>query len=211
MHEQVNRPALLALLAFLVIGGLLLAPGWTGQTSFAAPMADGGDAYPPPPYPGPDEPSAEGTVTPEEGGSVATADGDFVAEFPAGSVEQPTTVRYRTLAAQAQALDTSLVAAFSFALEAETTGDGRTVSTFGSSYTMALRYSDRELASLSAGEASLNLAFWNGREWVKMMPCADCRLDTANNQVVVTANRTGRFALVGPQAGSSQYLPAVFR
>ena len=61
-------------------------------------------------------------------------------------------------------------------------------------------------------ESSLNLYYWdagNG-EWIGLLPCAGCSLDTNANRLTIQFEHTGDFALFG-EINYPIYLPLVSR
>jgi len=62
----------------------------------------------------------------------------------------------------------------------------------------------------------LNLAFWNGNAWVKVLPCAGCGVDTVNNRLTAVLDHFTEFALLSglPSVGDGKirvYLPMARR
>ena len=71
-------------------------------------------------------------------------------------------------------------------------------------YDLTIQYADSDWQQAGiSDESSLNLYWWNGSQWVGLLPCAGCSLDTQNNQIVVLLNHLTEFALLG-QAGAME-------
>jgi hypothetical protein len=81
------------------------------------------------------------------------------------------------------------------------------VTSFPASYTIRLTYQDSDWQSAGiADESLLNLAYWdtaNG-QWVNMLPCAGCSLDSEQNHLVAILNHLTEFALIGSIATDAE-------
>lgn len=138
------------------------------------------------------------TVQPGEAATLTLPNDRGQIEFPADLVTVPTIFTYTKQDAPSQPLGSNMFAGLSFTLVA-TDPDGNTVTSFPASYSIQLAYSDSDWQSAGiADESLLNLAYWeaaNG-QWVNVLPCEGCSLDTEQNHLVATLNHLTEFALL---------------
>lgn len=138
------------------------------------------------------------TVQPGEAATLTLPNGRGQIEFPANLVTAPTTFTYAEQDAPSQALGSYTFAGLSFTLVA-TDPDGNPVTSFPASYTIRLTYQDSDWQSAGiADESLLNLAYWNtvNGQWMNVLPCEGCSLDTEQNQLVAMLNHLTEFALL---------------
>ena len=164
-------------------------------------------------------------VDPGTGGSLNSPDNRVGFQFPPGSVNGATTVTYieqsapggSALAMNIQRLsagspDENLVfAGKAFQLEAAD-GNGP-VTSFLLPYTLTLLYAESDLQHAGIrDESSLNLYYWDEgtSDWVGLLPCDGCSLDTGNNILIVLFDSTGEFALLGDRT-LQLFLPIILR
>jgi hypothetical protein len=137
------------------------------------------------------------------GGNLVTYDKSLSLGFPTGTVATTTTITYKGLFAPSQPPYAGRGTVRSFTLEARDINDSSIAQT-AQPYTMAISYTDSALKSLGiTDESSLNLAYWDGKAWKDLLPCAGCALDTQTNRLTVRTNRFAEFVLSGDR-------PAVF-
>jgi len=145
-------------------------------------------------------------VQPGEAATLTLPDGRGQIEFPADLVSVPTTFTYTEQDAPSQALGSYTFAGLSFTLDA-TDSDGNPVTSFPASYTIRLTYQDSDWQSAGiTDESLLNLAYWdtaNG-QWVNVLPCEGCSLDTEQNNLVAILNHLTEFALIGSIATDAE-------
>jgi hypothetical protein len=99
----------------------------------------------------------------------------------------------------------------SFQVEA-TDMNGNPVTTFNQPFTMTLHYD--EVIWQEAGiksEESLNLFFWDGKQWLNLLPCTGCSLNTNENQLTIILDHLTEFALLSEPTYASHeiYLPLI--
>lgn len=161
---------------------------------------------------------ATGNVTPEQGGSVQDALGRIKVQFPAGAVQEATTI-----------LLTDVTPADGEGNDSEENGnqmrrfvlegvdeDGEVVDTFDANYAMELHYSDEELQAAGLDEASLRCTWFDeaANEWKPV----ESQVDTEQNIVTCHVDHFTEFALTGekplggePVMENYLYLPVVIR
>jgi hypothetical protein len=66
---------------------------------------------------------------------------------------------------------------------------------FNQPLTFEIRYTDGQLNTIH--EETLNLAYWNGTDWINLLPCNGCTVDGANNQITVRLNHLSEFVVTG--------------
>ncbi len=159
-------------------------------------------------------PAPAPNVTEAEGGTVA-GQGGLTAVFPPYAVPGDARVQIvsqawpgHPLPSQWHALKSQRVAAV--------TVDGQPVTAFRAPYVLRIPYTDADLAALKLTEASLTVWASDGTTWTRLLPCAGCGVDIANNVATVVTNRTHELVLAGAQAtdpgtGFKVYVPMVMR
>ena len=146
------------------------------------------------------------TVQPGEAATLTLLNGRGQIDFPANLVAVPTTFTYTKQDAPSQSLGSYTFAGLSFTLVA-TDPDGVPVTSFPASYTMRLSYQDSDWQNAGiADESLLNLAYWEAAagQWVNVLPCDGCSLDTEQNSLVVVLNHLTEFALIGSIATDAE-------
>ncbi len=129
------------------------------------------------------------TVQPGEAATLTLLNGRGQIEFPADLVSVPTTFTYTEQDAPSQPLGSNTFAGLSFTLDA-TDSAGSPVTSFPASYTIRLTYQDSDWQSAGiADESRLNLAYWDTAtsQWVNVLPCEGCSLDTEHNDLVASS------------------------
>ncbi len=142
--------------------------------------------------------TASATVQPGEAATLTFLNGRGQVEFPADLVSLPTTFTYTEQDAPSQPLGSNTFAGLSFTLDA-TDPAGNPVTSFPASYTIRLTYQDSDWQSAGiADESRLNLAYWDTAtsQWVNVLPCEGCSLDTEQNDLVASLNHLTEFALL---------------
>ena len=140
------------------------------------------------------------TVDPATGGSLIADNGNLTLDFPPGSVSSITTVTYTPNASPSNPTGDLVFANMDCVFEA-TDGQGNPVTHFDPPYTLTLRYQDSDWQNAGiTNESTLNLYYWNGSQWVGVLPCAGCSLDTVNNELVAVFDHFSEFSLLGEDA-----------
>ena len=157
---------------------------------------------------------AQGKVTPETGGTVEHAPSQFEMTFGDGSVRVATDLFYNVLGSPSQPLDQGVQGLRHFSIDAftETNSEGNVeqVTEFDAAYTLALGYTDEELAEKGVDESTLRCQYLdeNG-QWQPI----DSQVDAAGDKVLCTADHLTEFALVGDATTASDshqiFLPVV--
>jgi hypothetical protein len=134
-------------------------------------------------------------IDPQEGGQVEAPIAGVTIAFPAGAVTE--TVQLSMTVATTPTAECSQLefAGRLFFLEAFDANDDP-VTSFLEPYTLTVRYQDswwRE-AGLKR-EEHLNLYYWEGSEWVPLLPCDGCSLDAEANELVAVLDHFTEFAL----------------
>jgi len=141
---------------------------------------------------------------------LTSADGAVNLVFPAEAVTQTVGIAYWGRLAASPSLDGEQSLLRGFETEARASS-GQRITQFNQSYTMTIDYTDAQLASLGVFESTLNVSYWNGDTWVRVLPCAGCNLDMDNNYVTITLDHFSEFALTGQAASHSLFLPFLQR
>ncbi len=137
--------------------------------------------------------------------TLTTEDGAVSISFPAGAVQQATTISYTEQLSPSQNLGQLRFAGRSFTIIARK-ADGSVVNSFSAPFRLIITYSDAELAAAGITPEQLDLHFWNGSAWVSTNPV----LDRPNRRLIATLDHLTEFVLVG-RSRNSTYLPHVRR
>lgn len=159
------------------------------------------------------EPTPEGTVKPDQGGVVVTADQSIMMTFPPGAVDSAINVTVTLISTPTHTTGALRFAGKAFTVIARDLQD-RPVTTFTKPYTLILTYQEKDWQNAGiTQENALTLYFWNGNGWQALLPCNGCGLDTTANRITVLLDHLTEFALLGPQPLSTRtlYLPLVHR
>ncbi|MGD8969735.1 MAG: S8 family serine peptidase [Anaerolineae bacterium] len=133
-------------------------------------------------------------VDPATGGTLHSADGDLMLDFPAGATTSVTTITHMLKASPSNPPSDLVFANMSCILEA-TDAAGNPVEHFDLPYTLTLDYRDSDWQQAGIeDENSLNLYHWNGSDWE---PCATSSLDTENNQLGAQLDHFSEFGFLG--------------
>ena len=127
---------------------------------------------------------------------MTSPDGDVQVTFPGGAVDTETTVTYTHRTEPSESMGSFRFAGTAFTLEATDAG-GNPVTTFNEPFTISIHYDDADWQGKIWSEAGLNLAYWNGTDWVNLLPCEGCSLDTENNVLAVLLNHLTDFGMWG--------------
>ena len=133
-------------------------------------------------------------VTPEQGGTLLSADGHLQLELPAGAVTRPVTVTYHTIVSSTT---DGLQRVGSFFELTAIDADGQLVRHFAQPLTLRVRYADQP----GLAEARLKLAFTDAEHpaWTAMPSTVDAQA----NQVVAQSDHFTEFVIiVGPPQGT---------
>ena len=156
--------------------------------------------------------TATGAISPAAGGTFAPDPGFLTIDFPPNSVPADTELTFELFATpQVTVPGNYLFGNRSFAVTAS--ANGQPVTQFSEPFTMTINYSASELAFADIFDpAKLNVIYWDGAEWVEILPCDGCRVDTENQTVVLVLDHLTEFALVSSfEATHVLYLPTVIR
>ncbi|MEZ4681233.1 MAG: C25 family cysteine peptidase [Caldilineaceae bacterium] len=155
---------------------------------------------------------SSGNVTPEQGGSLQDELGRIKLQFPAGAVQEPTTILLTDVADDNAGDDKQLRR---FVLEG-VDEDGEVVDTFDTAYSMELHYTDEELAAAGLDESSLQCS-WRDEATGEWQP-VESTVDPVNNIVTCQVDHFTEFALRGETTAVEQpvmdnfiFLPVVVR
>ncbi|NJM07629.1 hypothetical protein HC891_17755 [Candidatus Gracilibacteria bacterium] len=145
-------------------------------------------------------------ITAAAGGSFRSDDGVQIT-FPAGAVASDTTIRFVSQGRPAVSVPQNTITLGAFRFTA-TNAAGQPVTSFGKAYTLRVPYDPAHVSAPS----KLQLAYWEGAKWVGMLPCAGCKVDAANNQIIVVADHFTDFAIfLQVDLDQQLYLPLVRR
>jgi hypothetical protein len=149
----------------------------------------------------------QGEVNPEQGGTVKDETGRIQLQFPAGAVEETTTIFLADVSDET--LNDNQVRRF--VLEG-VDANGEVIRFFDTAYTMELRYTDEELAEAGLDESSLHCAWLDETEnvWKQV----ESSVDTENNIVTCQVDHFTQFAMSGetaPADGNQIFLPLLTR
>ena len=137
-------------------------------------------------------------LTPGAGGSLATIDQRFSADFPSGAVQVSAAITHTGIVTPSLALPSGFHWLDGFTLDASSALDG--------SYTFHLRYNPEEFKMLGIDLASLALFYLD--EATSTWTALEAAFDPLTHQASVTADQLGEFAL-GGQSPRRVYLPLV--
>ena len=141
---------------------------------------------------------------PASGGVLAAAGGISVT-VPPGATAAGADFVLNDIAAPTQEFDDAQVPVRAFTVQAFD-GAGQPITHFAQPLTIQVTYTDEDLQALGLDENSLNVAYWDGAAWVRILPCAGCTVDRAANRVTFTVNHLTEFALT---ASTDLFLPCV--
>jgi len=154
-----------------------------------------------------------GNVTPGQGGTLQDELGRIKLQFPAGAVDEETTIFMTDVDLDSSNGKRNQLRRF--VLEG-VDADGEVVDTFDAAYNMELHYTDEELAESGLDESSLQCSWLDEStgEW----QLVESKVDTANNIVTCQIDHFTEFALRGEATLSEQpvmdnaiFLPVVVR
>jgi len=160
---------------------------------------------------------SRGNVTPEQGGSLQDALGRIKVQFPVGAVKEATTILLTDVdpTTEAGSEGHSSNQLRRFVLEG-VDEDGEVVDTFDAAYSMALHYTDAELAAAGLDEASLRCTWLD--EASGKWQAVESIVDTAQNIVTCQVDHFTEFALSGeaqfvepPTMDNTIFVPLVSR
>lgn len=144
------------------------------------------------------------TVDPANGAVVTVPNQPLAVTFPPGAVTSPV---YVTVMTTPPIMDFGFVG-IAFSVEAVDQA-GTEITNFAQPLTLVVEYTDLELQNSGiTDEQTLNLYYWNGAQWVAVLPCNGCQLDTANNRITAVVNHLTLFAL---RKSNRVLLPVVMR
>jgi len=150
------------------------------------------------------------TISPDSGGTLTPDPGNISIQFPPGAVTATTTLSYTLQPQPSQNLANFRFAGRAFTLQAFD-AHGQPITTFNQPFTLTIVYDDSDLLAADIREPSrLNLAFWNGSEWKKILPCTGCSVDTEHHTIIAVIDHLTEFALLAPQE-RFVFLPIVLK
>ncbi len=151
----------------------------------------------------------DGLPVSSDGADLHSRSGQVQLAFPADAVSEEVLVTLKELSAPSQSTPTEQKALRPFSVQAVNRA-GKAVTTFSRPLRLVIIYTDEELASQKNLESTFNLAYWNGKRWITIMPCAGCYVDTSKNQVAVEVYHLTEFVLLGSDRVSLSF-PLVIR
>jgi hypothetical protein len=134
---------------------------------------------------------ARGQVTPDQGGAVEDETGRIKVQFPAGAVQEETTVLLADITGESD-LESHQIRRF--LLEGMNEA-GEVVDTFDASYTLELHYSDEELQNAKLDASTLQCTWLDETE--NVWKPVDSTVDTKNKIVTCQVDHFTEFALSG--------------
>lgn len=133
-----------------------------------------------------------GTVDNATGGVITAPDKKLTVRFPPGAVTTPVSVTVVNVAVPV--VDGDFVG-IAFSIEA-TDASGNDVTSFQQPLVITINYNEADLQNAGiTDEQSLNLYYWNGKQWVAILPCVGCQIDTVQNTITVTVDHLTLFAV----------------
>lgn len=148
---------------------------------------------------------------PTSGGSFTSEDGIVTVTVPSNAASEPITIYYNRLSSPTLPLPENSLFVQGFNLNA-LTDDGINITQFNNSLTVTVKYpSDSELAAAGVSEDRLVFAYWNGSEWVEILPCSGCSQNLATNTLTVRIDHLTEFALFGQSEEQAIFLPFVVK
>ncbi|MDP9315383.1 MAG: hypothetical protein M3R24_31725, partial [Chloroflexota bacterium] len=84
----------------------------------------------------------------------------------------------------------------SFSLTA-TEASGQPVTQFNRPYTLKMSYNPAAARAAGVDESRMSLAYWDGTQWINMMPCAGCAIDPTTQTITISADHFTEFMIVG--------------
>jgi len=154
--------------------------------------------------------TATTTIGPDSGGTLTPDPGNISIQFPPGAVTDTTTLSYTLQPRPSQSLANFRFAGRAFTLEAFD-AHGQPVTTFNQPFTLTIVYDGFDLLAAGINNPSkLNLAFWNGSEWERILPCAGCSVNTENHVIIAVIDHLTEFALLAP-VERLVFLPVVLK
>ncbi len=161
---------------------------WTG-TPPPTPTVAQTPPVPPPPA------ATSVIVSPESGGTLTSTDGAVSAVFPPGAVTETITLTYTGFDNPMHNGANFTFAGHAFGLDTQN-AQSQPITDFSLPFTLTLSYSDTDWQTAGISqETGLNLVYWNGVQWIRVLPCTGCALDTAQNRLTVVLDHLTDFAL----------------
>ncbi len=151
---------------------------------------------------------ATGDLTPEQGGSVQDEAGRVKVQFPAGAVQQPTTLLLSDIIVGSGPDGGPHVRRFTLEAVNE---NGEAVEQFAAAYAMQLSYTDEELQAAGLQEETLRCQ-WLDETTGEWQP-VESSVDTVNNVLTCQADHFTEFAVIADAAAvevnNALYLPLI--
>ncbi len=141
---------------------------------------------------------------PASGGELATAVGISVTVSP-GATAAGADFVLNDIAAPTQKFQDAQVPVRAFTVQSFD-GANQPISRFAQPLTIQVTYSDEDLQARGLDENSINIAYWDGNAWNRILPCAGCTVDHAANRVTFAVSHLTEFALT---ASTQLFLPCV--
>jgi hypothetical protein len=156
-------------------------------------------------------PLNEFTISPSSGATFTDANNGITITFPAGAVSSLTTITYTSQTPPASPTTGFKFAGKSFTLVGSNASGP--VTQFALPYTITIAYQDSDWQNAGiTNENTLNLYYYNTTlsQWVGILPCAGCSLDTVNNRLTIVLDHFTEFALMA-KSSYVIYLPLIKR
>jgi hypothetical protein len=145
------------------------------------------------------------------GGTLSNYDHSISLTFPNDAVTRTTQIMYSGYVTPLIALPTNSVSLRNFSVVGRDVASGRSVTMSLQPYTMVISYTNEQLSPRGISETNLGVAYWTGRAWQEMLPCAGCGVDTLSRRITVVTDRLGLFAALGYTSRWKVFLPLVQR
>ena len=141
---------------------------------------------------------------PANGGMLAAAGGISIT-VPPGATAAGADFVLNDIAAPTQEFDDAQTPVRAFILQSFD-GARQPITHFAQPLTIQVTYTDKALQPPSLDENTINVSYWDGTTWNRILPCAGCTVDRAANRVTFTINHLTEFALT---ASTQLFLPCV--
>ena len=138
-------------------------------------------------------------------GGVLAAAGGISVTVPPGATAAGADFVLNDSAAPTQEFDDAQVPVRAFTVQAFD-GAGQAITPFAQPLTIQVTYTDEDLQARGLAENTINVAYWDGTTWNRILPCGGCSVDRAANRVTFTVSHLTEFTLT---AATDLFLPYV--